>query len=212
MELKHPRYYHDEVWNTLTHGFGFILVLVGGAVLLYQAYLNSFIDLLAVAIYIGGAMFVYGSSTAYHAVPPGRLKDRLNKIDHISIFFMIAGSHMPIILRFFNNTEGYIFLAVLWSLVLIGIVIKVFFMETTETLSIILYIVMGCLSIFLYPELSVVLSPSIIGLLVAGGLFYLVGVIFYVWESLPYNHPIWHVFVLAGSVAHFIAIYFLVLS
>jgi len=212
MQIRHPKYYHDEVWNTLTHGLGLVFIVVGGIALLIQAYGASLLDLVAVSIYVAGAMFVYASSTAYHATRPGVLKERLNRIDHISIYFMIAGSHMPIILRYFNNSEGYLFLAILWSLVLLGIIFKVFFMEKSETISLILYVVMGCLSVFLFPQMTVLISPLLLKLLLAGGLFYLIGIIFYCWHSLPYNHPIWHLFVLAGSIAHFIAIYLVVSS
>ncbi len=210
MRLRHPRYYHDEVWNTLSHLVGFILILVGGIYLSCTAYQLPAADFFAVLVYVCGAIFVYASSTAYHAVRPGNLKERLNQIDHISIYFMIAGSHMPIIIRYFNNSEGYLFLAVLWSLVALGIIFKIFFMNSSETLSLVLYVLMGCLSLYLFPDLMSMMPPTHLWLLIIGGLFYLIGIIFYCWESLPYNHPIWHLFVLAGSAAHFFAIYALV--
>ena len=211
MNVKHPKYYHDEVWNTLTHGAAFVLVLIGGSWLFWSAFHQSTLpDILALSIYIAGAAFVYGSSTAYHATRPGNLKERLQQIDHISIYYMIAGSHMPIIIRYFNNADGYIFLAIMWTLVLIGTIFKIFWMGKFETLSLLLYVIMGGMSFYLLPDLMSMMSPWLLGLIVLGAILYSVGIIFYCWRSLPYNHPIWHLFVVAGSVAHFIAIYSIV--
>ena len=207
MNIRHPKYYHDEVWNTLSHGLGFILAVTGSVYLLWAAcHALHISELVSVSIYLAGALFVYASSTAYHAAPPGLLKQRLQTVDHISIFVMIAGTHTPIIMRYFNNQEGYIFLAVMWSLALLGSIFKVMFKDKLEILSVILYVGMGSLSIVFGPEMYELISPTILSLIITGGVLYFIGVIFYLWETLPYNHPIWHLFVMAASILHFIAI------
>lgn len=208
MTLSHLRTNRAEVWNTISHGMGLVFALMGGSYLLYIALSEQVLpDIVAVLFYFLGAAFVYGSSTAYHAAHPGNLKERLKQVDHISIYFMIAGTHMPIILRYFNNTEGYIFLTVMWSLVLLGTIYKIFWMERFEILSLILYVLMGGMSAVLFPSLLEMMSPWVLALIIVGSSLYLVGIIFYLWESLPFHHLIWHLFVLAGSVVHFIAIY-----
>jgi hemolysin III len=213
MNIRHPKYYHDEVWNTLSHGIALLFVLIGGGILVWiTSQAKGWLDIIAVAIYVLGAAFVYASSTAYHATRPGSLKERLQQVDHISIYFMIAGSHMPIIMRYFNNSDGYWFLGIMWTFVLIGTIYKIFWMGKFETLSIILYVFMGCLSFYLLPQLLMLMSPWLLGLVILGALLYAVGIIFYAWESLPYSHPIWHMFVVAGSVTHFIAIYSIVVG
>ena len=213
MNTNHPKYYRIEMWNTLSHGLALVLALLGGGYLIWIA--SDFLhlpDMVAISIYIIGAVFVYASSTAYHALAPGDRKEKLQQVDHISIYFMIAGTHTPIIIRYFNNSEGYIFLGIMWSLVFLGTIYKVFWMGKYETLGLLLYIGMGCMSIALGPQMVELIAPHILGLIIAGGVLYFTGVIFYCWEKLPYNHPIWHLFVVAGSLAHFIAIYFIVVG
>ncbi len=210
MVTHHSKYYHDEVWNTLTHGIGLLFSLIGGVYLISKSWIaSSDVDIVAITIYVACAAFVYASSTAYHATRPGQWKDRLQRLDHISIFFMIAGSHMPIILHFFNNADGYIFLSVMWTLVFLGTIFKIFWMGKFEILSLVLYVGMGCMSIYLFPDLYQLMSRGTLGLLILGGALYSLGIIFYCWESLPYHHTIWHLFVVGGSITHFIAIYFI---
>lgn len=209
MSYSKPLYYQDEFWNAVSHGIGLLLALIGGYFIFYNA-IGRVPDheLNALAIYIAGAAFVYASSTAYHAAPPGTLKDRLQTIDHISIFFMIAGSHTPIILKYFNNTDGTVFLGIMWSMVFVGTIFKLITSANRfETLSVAMYIMMGLMSLYFLPDLLRVVETEVLWLILAGGMSYLIGVIFYVWRSLPFHHPIWHTFVIAGSVLHFMAIY-----
>lgn len=213
MNLKHLKYSKDEVWNTLTHGLGFLLAVIGGAYLMYRASVALHMsEIVAVSVYLAGALFVYASSTAYHAAAPGQLKERLQKVDHISIYFMIAGTHTPIILRYFNNLDGYIFLTVMWALVAVGTLFRIIWGDRYETFGLLLYIGMGGMSIFLGPEMLELISSNILYLIITGAVLYFIGVIFYCWETLPYNHPIWHLFVIAGSVMHFFAIYLIVIG
>lgn len=210
MTAADSKYYREEKWNAITHALGLLFVLIGGGFMLYQSYVLDWPNYVAVVIYVLGALFVFASSTIYHVVPRSPLKEKLCQLDHISIYFMIAGSQMPLLMSYFNNQTGYIMMALLWSFVFIGVVFKLFYMSAPESISLAIYIAMGCVSLILLPQLVQLMPQNLLLLVFLGGAFYLVGIIFYLWESLPYNHPIWHLFVLAGCVTHFLAIYWVV--
>ena len=213
MNIKYLSSNVDEGLNTLTHGLGFLFALVGSIALLYCTYgATDSAVYVGIIVYAIGMIFVYLSSTLYHATAPSKLKEHLRTMDHISIFFMIAGTHTPIVVKYFNTNFGSYYLIVLWSLVGIGVLGKLCWPKKVSTLDLVLYIAMGWMSITLFPDILFVIEPNLLQLLVFGGVLYSIGIIFFKWESLKYHHPIWHTFVLAGSVAHFVLIYKMVLG
>ena len=144
----------------------------------------------------------------YHAIKDIQLKWLLRKADHISIYFMIAGSYTPFILVYFNNRQGMILLIIMWALVLIGTIFKSFATGKYTTLSTLTYILMGGSILWVSRSFFPLLPTKVFGLLIVGGLFYLAGVFFYVNKSLKYHHPIWHLFVLGGAISHWWAVWF----
>lgn len=210
MTAEQIKYAREEKWNAITHGIGFLFVAMGAGLMIYKGTDLAWSAYIAVLVYLAGALFVFASSTIYHTVPPGRLKEHLCTVDHISIYFMIAGSQMPLLMTYFNNATGYVMIGFLWGFVFLGTIFKLFYMSAPESLSLSIYVAMGCVSLILLPQLIQLMPINLLLLILLGGLFYLVGIIFYLWESLPYNHPIWHLFVLAGCITHFLAIYWLV--
>ena len=211
--IEYLKYDPEERMNMLTHLLGCILAMIGGILLLYLApFSGSSANFLAIAIYSLASVMVFGSSALYHAVAPGKLKRSLQKLDHISIFFMIAGTHTPIVIFFFDDTFADYYLVFLWSLVALGIIYKLFWMDRYEKLGLLLYIIMGWLAVLILPELIELMSILQIFLIVSGGLAYTAGIIFYRWHSLRYHHAIWHLFVLLGGILHYAAIFLMISS
>ncbi len=199
----------EEKANIITHGLGFLLCLIGIPYLMYKVFIiGGLTNIASAAIYSLSLLLVYGSSTIYHSVAVPKIKRHLRLIDHCCIFFLIAGTPTPFLVMVLKSDTSY-FLFGLWILVLLGILFKVIVgCGNREILSLFLYIVMGCASIWYVPELLEIISSTSMAMLAIGGLAYLVGVVFYAWDSLMYNHAIWHLFVIAGSMFHFIALLF----
>ena len=197
-----------EYANVITHGFGMLMTLISIPILIYYGYDGSFLHLSGLLAFSISLLMVYTASTFYHKAIDKDLKHKLRIIDHICIYFLIAGSHTPFIFYYLNNSTGYIFLAVMWLLVLLGVVFKLFFTGRFDNLSVAMYVGMGWMSVFVMDEILQTMSTTCFNWLIGGGVFYMVGTIFYKWESLPYHHSIWHLFVLAGSFCHFVALMF----
>ena len=195
----------DEFANVITHGFGVLMTLIGIPFLVFQGYNGNYLEISGLLIFGITLLMVYASSTAYHMATDKSLKHKLRIIDHICIYFLIAGSHTPFIFYYLNNFTGYLFLAIMWSMVLLGIVFKIFFTGKFDNLSIAMYVGMGWMSVFITDDILKTMSANCYSWLIIGGVFYMFGTIFYKWEKFPYNHAIWHVFVLAGSLGHYIA-------
>jgi hemolysin III len=168
---------------------------------------DDIIGLLSVLAFIVGMVMVYTFSTLYHIAKPSRLKNILNKMDHISIFFLIAGTYTPLIIRYMDAQFSTIFLSVLWGIVLLGIFFKIFLINRLRWFSVALYLLMGWMFIFILKPMLANMPLSVMWWIVAGGISYSLGVYFYVKSSKPYFHTIWHLFVLAGTVFHFISIW-----
>jgi hemolysin III len=196
-----------EIANSATHGLGLLLFLVGVPIILSMSVLtNQIVTISSVAVYSFCLMMVYLSSTLYHSFGHPLTKRVLRTFDHVSIYFLIAGSYTPFILLYFNHTKGHYVLFFLWLLVLLGTVFKIFFTGKWDMISTAIYLAMGWTIIFFGKELlSSVPSPVLIWLFV-GGAFYTIGIVFYVWKGFVYHHAIWHLFVLGGSVGHFMAV------
>ncbi len=162
----------------------------------------------SVSVFSFGMLMVYLSSTLYHAVQHPKAKFRLRIWDHVSIFFMIAGSYTPILYKYADEATSTKFLTILWVVAAIGVVKKLFFTGRFEALSVALYLGMGWMAVFIVGPLASKIPTTIFALLIIGGLSYTFGIIFYLWKRLAFQHTIWHLFVLAGTVTHYFAIYF----
>lgn len=194
----------EEIWNTITHGLGIVLSVIGFSLLMLKA--ETAVEHVVYGIFGVSMVVLYTSSTLYHIVELKRLKEVLRKFDHSGIYLLIAGTYTPFAFLSLEQDGGTIIGIVVWSLAFIGMVYKLFFKIKYEWLSLALYVGMGWIAVFkmgaLYQELG-----AGFWLLIAGGASYTLGVIFYVWEKLKYNHAIWHLFVLAGSVLMYLSIY-----
>jgi len=202
----------EEIANSVTHGIGLLLSIAGLVVLVVQA--NIYGNVWRVAcfsIYGSTLVILYAASTLYHSFPLGRTKNIFKIIDHSAIYILIAGSYTPFALISLRGAWGWSLFGVIWALALAGIVFKVFFVERFFVLFTIIYLMMGWLAVIaVRPIINSIPFRGIVWL-IAGGLFYSLGVIFHAFPKLPFNHTIWHLFVLAGSICHYFAILFYVL-
>jgi len=200
----------EEYFNSLSHGIGFVLGLVGIPFLLFRANnLGDFDLLIACAAFALGILMVYSSSTLYHLSKARHRKDHFQKADHISIYFLIAGSYSPMILTVLDREKAILFLFILWGFVLVGSIFKFFFAGKYKFISVGLYLAMGWISVFLLKAMWENLSGETLTWILIGGLSYTIGVYFYVKSNSLYFHNIWHIFVLLGTVSHFFAIWML---
>jgi hemolysin III len=200
----------EEAWNALLHLVGLVLVLGALPVLLtLAAEHGTVMEVVTFSVYGATLAALYLVSTLYHYVQPGPLKRVLRRADHITIYYLIAGTYTPFMLVALGGMLGGMLFAVLWALAIIGTVFKLRVAYRYEILSTLLYIVKGWMGLLVIVPLYHALPfPSFV-LVLVGGVCYTLGVAFYSWEKLPFNHAIWHVFCLAGSITQFIAVFFL---
>ena len=196
----------EEFWNWVTHGLGIVLTLIGIPFLfIYNTNLTPY-STLSLLFLSAGLLFVYCSSTAYHYVETNNLKEKLRVLDHISIYYLITGSYAPVCFITLNNYSGLpIFFTVL-SLSILGTIFKIFSVDRYNKLSLILYLLLGWLIVVDIDTLFSLLDSEAKNLLIAGGIFYTIGVLFYLQEKIKYNHAIWHIFVLLGSISHYLLV------
>ncbi|HAS61306.1 MAG TPA: hemolysin III family protein [Vibrio sp.] len=202
----------EELANTITHAIGMLLGIVGLVLLLIKS-INHNADLLTItsmSIYGGSIILLFLASTLYHAIPYKRAKRALKTFDHCAIYLLIAGSYTPFLLVSLRTPLAIGLMVVIWSIALIGIIMKLAFIYRFKRLSLVTYLMMGWLSLVVIYQLALNLEWGGLTLLGVGGLIYSLGVIFYVAKRIPYNHAIWHGFVLAGCACHFLAIYYFV--
>ena len=199
---------NEEFWNVLTHGIGFIASIIGSLFLLQKYSESTTTAIVAICVYGASLIILYLVSSLYHWVSRPKLKFKLRVLDHISIYFLIAGTYTPVVLLSIAHSLGWHLLFGVWGIALLGLILKIFFTGKYEALSLILYVVMGCLIFFDFSALSEVVPETGVNLLITGGAFYIGGIVFYVWNKLKYNHVIWHLFVMAGSGSHFSMIYY----
>jgi len=197
----------DEIANVVTHGIGVLLSVGAGAVLIALASLQAGIrEMISVAIFSASLVLLYSASTLYHAARHPATKARLKVLDHCAIFILIAGTYTPFTIAAIRGGWGWSLFGVIWGMALIGIVFKLFFTGRFKVLSTAMYIGMGWLVVIALVPLVQALSGAGLAWLVAGGVLYTAGTLFYHRESIPYSHAIWHGFVLAGSSCHFVAV------
>ena len=199
----------EEVVNSISHGIGCLLGIIGLVLLLSQAS-DAGAGMLAIisySLYGGSIILLFLASTLYHAIPHPRAKHWLKKIDHAAIYLLIAGTYTPFLLVGLKSPLAHGLMVVIWSLALAGVVFKLAFAHRFAALSLVTYLLMGWLSLVVLYQMVLRLPAGSVWLLAAGGMVYSLGVIFYVAKRVPYNHAIWHGFVLGGSLCHFFAIY-----
>lgn len=198
---------NEEIANVISHSLGILFALIAMPIVLVTAFRDgnfaAFYSIFAFGI---GLFLVYTFSTLYHFARDERHKSWLQVADHISIYFLIAGTYTPLVIEYLPPTTAWVFLSVLWSIVLLGMFFKLFFINRFEILSVILYVMMGWMLIFVIKPFIQNVPLSVFTWIVAGGLSYSIGVYFYVKSHKLYYHTIWHVFVLLGSIFHFVSI------
>ncbi|EPP26482.1 putative membrane protein hemolysin III [Vibrio fluvialis I21563] len=199
----------EEVANAISHGVGLILGIVGLVLLLVKAvdHRADALTIVSMSIYGGSMIALFLASTLYHAIPHQNAKRWLKTFDHCAIYLLIAGSYTPYLLVSLRTPLAFGLMIVIWSIALIGIIMKIAFVYRFKRLSLVTYLTMGWLSLIVIYQLALNLDVGGLTLLAAGGVVYSLGVIFYVAKRIPYNHAIWHAFVLAGCACHFLAIY-----
>ncbi len=199
----------EELANSLTHGLGVALSIAG--LVLMVVFSSRFGDawhLVSTAIFGATLVLLYTSSTLYHSFRGERIKQVLQKIDHAAIFLLIAGSYTPFLLVTLRGPWGWSLFGVVWGLAIVGVALKFWHAGRFRLVSTLIYIGMGWLVLVAFKPLSAALPPGGLTLLVAGGLCYTGGAAFYLWKSLPYQHALWHLFVMAGSACHWAAVFF----
>ena len=202
----------EEIAHSVTHGLGLLLSVIGLATLVVSASLyGDAWHIVSSSIYGATLIVLYAASTLYHAVTIPDLKKVLQKIDHAAIFLLIAGTYTPFTLVNLRGGWGWTLFGMVWSIAIAGMIMELIVKQRYKWLSISLYLGLGWIvMIAIEPLINNVATGGLI-LLVAGGLFYSLGVIFYVWKTLLYHHAIWHLFVLAGSACHFFAVFYYVI-
>jgi hemolysin III len=198
----------EELWNTITHGVGFVFAFLGIIILFVVADLSKINLRTGLILYSTSLLLLYAASTSYHYVESKKLKKKLRVLDHISIYFLIAGTYSPLVLTLLKDGNGQLLFYIVWGFALLGAFLKLFFTGKFEKISLILYLLMG--SLIVLDALTVFKTFRISELiaLCLGGLFYIIGIYFYVKTSIRFNHVIWHIFVILGSFSHFLMIYF----
>ena len=201
----------EEIANAITHGIGALLSIAGLAVLVsFAALYGDAWHVVSTSIFGATLVLLYAASTVYHSVWHQQTKMILQRIDHSAIFLLIAGTYTPFALVNMRGPWGWTLFGVIWAVALLGIALQLFPRRRNERLSLVLYLGAGWMALVATePFLASVEIGGLI-LLLIGGLFYSLGVIFYVWQQLRYHHAIWHGFVLAGSSFHFFAVLFYV--
>ncbi|MFV7770453.1 MULTISPECIES: PAQR family membrane homeostasis protein TrhA [Shewanella] len=202
----------EELANAMSHGLG---VLAGILALVFSMMKGwdslSDLQLGGMLIYCLSIILLFLCSTLYHSVSDPKLKHKLKIADHCAIYLLIAGTYTPLMLIQLGSAEADGILLAIWCLALGGILFKTLFIHRFKIFSLVLYLVMGWLCVIVMKQLLEAMSTLGFQLLMAGGIFYSVGVIFYVGKRIPYNHAIWHLFVLAGALSHFLCVYLTVL-
>jgi hemolysin III len=208
-----PRYtLREEIASSVTHGIGILLAIAGLAVLVaFAAKQGDAWHVTSCSIFGAALILCFTTSTLYHSVQAERLKHTLRALDHSAIFVLIAGTYTPFLLVNLRGAWGWSLFALIWGLTVLGIALRLFLKGRLHGLVVSIYLAMGwAVVIAAEPMLRHVGTGGLV-LLAAGGLAYTAGVAFYKWKRLPYNHAIWHGFVLAGAALHFFAVLFYVI-
>ncbi|MGC9932491.1 PAQR family membrane homeostasis protein TrhA [Priestia aryabhattai] len=202
----------EEIANAITHGVGAVLSIVGLTLLIVLSSLEGTPwHVISFTIYGITMLLLYVSSTLVHSFPEGKVKDLFEIFDHSSIYLFIAGTYTPFLFIAVKGTTGWTLFGIVWGIALAGIVFKAFFVKKFLFISTILYVFMGWMIVFAWDSLTQNIAHQGIVLLVVGGVLYTIGAVFYVWRGFRFHHMIWHMFVLGGTILHFLAIILYVL-
>jgi len=198
----------EEQLNIISHAFGLLLSVIAFPFLVIKSFsFVGFWNKASFIIYGISLLILYAASTFYHASKRPKLRRKLNIFDHAAIYILIAGSYSPFCIVALNSNLGWYMFIFVWIFALIGIILKLFFTGKYDKISTIMYLLMGWQIIFFIKPLINNLTPNGLFWLIAGGVFYSVGALFYALKKLKYNHAIFHVFVLLGSLSHFVVIH-----
>lgn len=197
--------FKEELINSITHGVGALLSIVALVILVAVSSIKGDVwRIVSFSIYGGTLFFLYLSSTLYHSVFHEKTKRVFRVFDHVAIYLLIAGSYTPIALVPMRGTWGWIIFGVIWGLAVTGVILKIVGMNKLNKISFALYLLMGWMIVIAIKPMLEMVPTGFFPWLIVGGLIYSCGVIFYKCHRIPYNHAIWHLFVLAGSTTHFL--------
>jgi hemolysin III len=199
----------EEIFNSISHGVGALFSIAALVILVAFASIRGDVwRIVSFSIYGFTLFFLYLSSTLYHSVFHEKSKRVLRVFDHISIYLLIAGSYTPVTLVSMRGTWGWTIFGIIWALAIGGIILKVVNLEKMKYFSIGLYVIMGWLIMIAVKPMLEMIPQGLFTWLLTGGLMYTFGVIFYLWKRIPFNHGIWHLFVLGGSTVHYLGFLF----
>lgn len=199
----------EEIANSITHGIAGLLSIAGLVILLVvSAEAGNVWSITSLSIFGSVLIILYLVSTLYHSISHDSTKRVLKILDHSSIYLLIAGSYTPIALVSLRGPWGWSLFGVIWGMALVGVCLQAFALDRFKILSILSYLIMGWLVVIAIKPLTHACPKGLILWLLIGGLFYSFGTIFYSWKKLPYHHTLWHLFVIAGSTAHFFGMLF----
>lgn len=200
MRLQSSR---EEWFNTVTHAIGAILGLIALPFLVLASKENSILAIISFLIFGVSVILMFTASSVYHAIKDEDKKKLWRKIDHVSIFVLIAGTYTPITLLLLQSGSGWLIFGIVWSIAIFGAVLKLFFTGRYKAISLALYLIMGWIIVFDFKNLWNLTSKQGMFLIFLGGAFYTLGTLFYSIKKMPYQHVIWHVFVLLGCASHY---------
>lgn len=197
----------EEIAHTITHGISAVISLIGLIVLVALAVTAGDVwRIISFSIYGTTLVLLFSASTLYHGIQQPRLKRIFQICDHAAIFLVIAGTYTPFLLVSLRGRLGWTLMAVVWGIALLGVAFKILFIHRFQRLSVLVYVLMGWLSVVAINELLASVPATGLIWLAVGGAAYTIGIIFLAWKRIPYNHTIWHFFVMAGSLCHYFAI------
>ncbi|WP_299484692.1 PAQR family membrane homeostasis protein TrhA [uncultured Allomuricauda sp.] len=201
----------EEKWNAYSHALGIVLSFIGLILFLRKDLTTTPYLYGSIVTYSISLIILFSASTIYHAVENPKLKRKLRILDHISIYYLIAGTYTPVCLTILIDSKGWLLFYSVWGIAILGTFLKLFFTGKFEIFSLVLYGVMGWLVVIDYPFLSESITSKGLFYLALGGAFYTIGILFYAIKKIPYNHLIWHFFVLGGAISHWVMIFFSVI-
>ncbi len=199
----------EEIANSITHGIGAALAIAGLVLLVvFSSLYGDVWRIVTFSIYGSTLIILYLASTLYHSFTNPKVKHFFKIMDHISIYLLIAGTYTPIALTAMRGPWGWTIFGLIWGMAIAGIISKLFFVDRFEFLSVLFYLAMGWLIVIAIKPMVAMVPMGMIVWLVIGGLCYTFGVIFFAMRRMPYHHAVWHLFVLGGSISHFMGIFF----
>lgn len=202
--LYSPR---EELANSITHGIGIVFSIAGlGVLTAFASVFGSVWHIVSCSIYGGTIILLYTASTLYHCIPGQKAKTVLRVLDHSAIFLLIAGTYTPLTLVCLRGPLGWSLFGIIWTLAVVGILFEFFLPKKFRFIIVCLYLAMGWTIIIAVKPMLNAVEPVGLVLLLAGGICYTIGVPFYIWKSMPFNHAVWHLFVLGGTVFQFFSI------